>query len=561
MSLLSRYGLVADDVPDDGWQRVGETAALSEVARQVAGSRRVGIRVLRSGDDPIIDPPERLALVVDSDRCFDLDLRRLPNLGPLGSILSGAFVVGHDLLPDLVSLAVHHDVRPRVVADTGLAARLLDGGVHTGSREHFSLPSLVRQILGGDVEPDAWALLRLHRHLAADVLRSGLRQAAQLECGVLQALVDMTIDGVAMDADCWARVMLQREEHAMEAGSDLAQRLGVGPMCSATQVASALRRKGVNVRNGGSEELMRHRGHPLVEALIRWRALQAKASEAARIGEAIERHPDHRVRVQWEQLATRTGRLSCRNPNLLSLPREEAVRRCLVPAAGMALVVADYCAIELRVLADLVQEERLIDLFCRGGDPHRAMASLMLGVPESDIDDAQRRQAKAVNFGFVFGMGAETFRSYTSDRFGLELTPDEASRFRESFLRGYPGVARWHRQMREDMPGVVRTRSGRYRRFASRTEGYPDRLATVVQGTAADGMKRALVLARHALKPLGARVVMAVHDELLVEAPLEAAQEARAAVVTVMQEGMSHFVKSVPIEVSASVRASWAEQE
>lgn len=157
-------------------------------------------------------------------------------------------------------------------------------------------------------------------------------------------------------------------------------------------------------------------------------------------------------------------------------------------------------------------------------------------------------------------MGPERFIAYARLTYGVELTRTEADRFRGSYLALYAGVARWQDTMRGTMPREVRTGSGRLRRFQDAFGGYCERLNTPVQGTAADGLKQAMVLLRPRLAALGARIVLSVHDELLVEAPAELAEDIQQVVEQGMVEGMQAFVPDVPIVVEASVRPTWAKE-
>ena len=184
----------------------------------------------------------------------------------------------------------------------------------------------------------------------------------------------------------------------------------------------------------------------------------------------------------------------------------------------------------------------------------------MVNVEESQVTADDRQRAKAVNFGFVFGMGAETFVVRALADYNASFTVAEARRFREIYLRTYRGVARWQGEIRQRMPLELRTASGRIREFRDKKTGYCERLNTPIQGTAADGMKSALVLLRQRLPPLGAQLVLCVHDEVLVEAPIDRAGEVEIVVKEAMIEGMQRYVKSVPIIVESSIRSTWARE-
>jgi DNA polymerase-1 len=266
---------------------------------------------------------------------------------------------------------------------------------------------------------------------------------------------------------------------------------------------------------------------------------------------------DGRVRATWDPVGCSTGRMSTCDPNLLGLPR--ALRHCIRAPEGSALVVADYSAIELRVLAEVTGDTRLIEIFSSGGDPHRAMAALLSGKSPDTVTKEERQGAKAVNFGLTFGMGSETLIAYALKNYGVRLSLADANRFRDGYRAALPGVAAWQTKTRDEMPLEVATLGGRVRRFADRSDGYTERLAHPIQGTAAEGLKRALVLLAPRLPAQGARIVLAVHDEIVVECPIDRAPDVESLLVTAMREGMGAYVERVPVEVVSAVRPTWGE--
>ena len=213
------------------------------------------------------------------------------------------------------------------------------------------------------------------------------------------------------------------------------------------------------------------------------------------------------------------------------------------------------------MLAHVTQDPRLVEVFCSGGDPHRATAALLLHKPETEVTKEERQRAKAVNFGFAFGMGAKRFVNYALTDYHVELSMADAKNFLKGYRSAYVGVAAWQTRTGNTKPSTVRTASGRLRRFDSPDKGFCERLNTRIQGTAADGMKKAMVLLHEQLPRLGARLVLVVHDEVLVEAPIALAEEVRAVVESAMKTGMEKYVTSVPIVAKATIRRTWAEED
>jgi len=276
-----------------------------------------------------------------------------------------------------------------------------------------------------------------------------------------------------------------------------------------------------------------------------------------------------RIHCRLHPLAADSGRFSCTEPNLQQVPTEHVapgLRACFRPPPGHVLIVADYAQIELRVAAHLAPCDALRAVFRDGRDPHRATAATLAGKPEAEITSHERQLAKAVNFGFLFGMGAPRFQSYARDSYGLEMDMAEARRAREAFLRTFPGIAAWHRKVgslgRGPSPRAVtvRTALGRRKRFAPDTFSFNAALNIPVQGTAADGFKLAMTRLHPELLALGGRGILSIHDEYLAEVPAEHGEAARQRVEQTMREAMQEVVTSVPIEVEAAIAGSWAEK-
>jgi DNA polymerase I-like protein with 3'-5' exonuclease and polymerase domains len=200
-------------------------------------------------------------------------------------------------------------------------------------------------------------------------------------------------------------------------------------------------------------------------------------------------------------------------------------------------------------------------VFRDGRDPHRATAATITGKREEDVTPHERKLAKAVNFGFLFGMGAPRFREYAREGYGVELDDAAARRAREAFFATFPGIAAWHRKVagleRERGSVVVRTALGRRKRFAAGKLAFNAALNIPVQGTAADGFKRAMIELHARLADIGGRGVLCVHDEYIAEVPQERAEAARELVVETMKRAMASVVTSVPIEVEARVSECW----
>jgi DNA polymerase-1 len=483
---------------------------------------------------------------------------------------------------DCSFLAHHYEVFPRVFC-TQLASQLLDAGPNLHTRGFHSLASVLEQFL--DVHLDKteqrsdWSieltrkqlvyaardvvhLLALHAVLEKELREQGLDQVMALECAALPVLVDMRLRGVPLDVVACRNLADEKRRISAEARARVEATLQIENAGSWQQLLKALHEipdlEDLDATN--AEALAPYRtDHTVVNDIAVFRAEKTTADFAEGLPVWAEKYPDGRVRPEWHQLAAPTGRMSTSEPNLLGLPKGDAMRACVVAPPGRALIVADYAQIELRILAHVTEDTMLTEIFVDGRCPHRELAAGIADKPIEEITSEERTRAKAINFGFVYGMGLETFIRKSLKDYKVSFSVREAHGFKRDYLRAYPQVRRWQERTRVRMVSEIRTASGRLRRFPSRRDGYTDRLNTPIQGSGADGMKRAMVLLHPQLAAFGAFVILAVHDELVVEAPLEHAEAVKALVERAMREGMEEFITTIPIVVEADVRRTWAK--
>ncbi|WP_333659805.1 DNA polymerase I [Meiothermus cerbereus] len=304
--------------------------------------------------------------------------------------------------------------------------------------------------------------------------------------------------------------------------------------------------------------------HEIIERILAYRELtKLKNTYLDPLPKLL--HPKTgRLHTRFNQTGTATGRLSSVDPNLQNIPiRTEIgrrIRKAFRAAPGMKLVVADYSQIELRVLAHLSGDENLIKVFREGKDIHTQTAAWMFGLDLDQVRGEQRRAAKTINFGVLYGMSAHRLSNE------LAIPYAEAERFIERYFASYPRVRAWIEQVLADarQKGYVETMFGR-RRFVADLDSRirsvreaAERMAfnMPVQGTAADLMKLAMVKLQPELEGLEAHLVLQVHDELLVEAPADKAEQVAGVVREVMQKA---WALEVPLEVGTGIGENWLE--
>jgi DNA polymerase-1 len=255
--------------------------------------------------------------------------------------------------------------------------------------------------------------------------------------------------------------------------------------------------------------------------------------------------------------------MACDHPNLQNIPRSGPLRSYIRAPKGRVFVIADYSQIELRIAAKTSGDQEMLAAYAEGRDLHTLTAQSLTG--REDICKDDRKLAKAVNFGLLYGMGAQGLRSYALRSYGVEMSLEEASLYRRRFFETYPGLKRWHeRERRAWQCGDTETRtlSGRRRTDVQRLT---DRLNAPVQGTGADGLKLALALLweRRGVCP-GVVPVLVCHDEVVVECDAERAADAKAWLDRAMMEGMAAVINGtdevdVPVEVETRIARRWGE--
>lgn len=315
----------------------------------------------------------------------------------------------------------------------------------------------------------------------------------------------------------------------------------------------------MNLLDTKQETLAAYANHEIVAELLTYRRQSKLASMLAKLRK--ERDADGRLRASFNPLGTCTGRFSSSDPNLQNIPRGDP-RTIFKPSPGHSFVRADYGQIELRIAAALTGEKQMLEAFRNGEDLHRLTAAFVTGKNPADITSQERQEAKAVNFGFIYGQGAEGFRKRAKAEYGLDLSLAHAENLRTSFFKAYPAFDTWHKKTWREVGASVketRTRTGRRRLIPSDTSDWGRFTAVVitpVQGLGADGMKLALIKLSREL-PTGARIVLTVHDDVLVECPQEQAGDVKALVEQIMIEEMATLLPEVPIEVEAEVLSKW----
>ncbi len=431
------------------------------------------------------------------------------------------------------------------------------------------------EALGAFASHCAW-IAALYEELSPRLDELGLRRVyEEIELPLCRVLAEMELQGFLLDRAALLHfgeelkeriTALQIEIHALAGGEfniNSTQQLGV--ILFETLKLPPVKR----TKSGYStsvEVLEKLRGeHPIIECVMEYRQL-SKLNSTYVEGLTKLIAPDGRIHSVFQNTVTATGRLSSTEPNLQNIPvRTELgarMRDMFIAPPGSVLVDADYSQIELRLLAHIAGDEAMLEAFRRGGDFHRSTAAQVFGVPPAEVTAQMRSRAKAVNFGIVYGISEFSLAQ------DIGVTRREAGEYMERYFASFPGVrAYMHevvKQAKQD--GYVATLLGRRRwlpelkssNYNLRAFGERVALNMPIQGTAADIMKLAMIRvhARLLREGLRARLVLQVHDELIVEAPESEAEAVRR----LLEEEMAGVCAlDLPLEVEASCGKSWGE--
>lgn len=427
---------------------------------------------------------------------------------------------------------------------------------------------------------DAAVLLPLREKLIDRLKAEALIKCAQLEFECVMPVADIELAGFYMHKDRWleqlAIVEKRRGELAEELQEILAEESSQGSLFggpqradinldSHQQLTQALERLGIPVpdstRNWKLQPLAAQ--YPVIATLLEYRTVQKALTSYGQNMIELINPATGRLHADFRQIGAPTGRFSCTNPNIQQVPHATEYRRCFSGyPTGRRLVIADYSQIELRILAEFSGDRGFIEAFNSGADLHRVTAAQVFNVPLDQVSKDQRDFAKRLNFGVVYGIGAQRFSIMTG------LSVPEAENVLRKYFATYRGLDTYLREAanRAVNERQARTASGRLVRFRY-DENDRQQISmtqrngknTPIQGTSADILKRALRLLKDELRDTSARIVNIIHDEIVVEADADQATEISQKVERAMCAAGEEYLKTVPVKVETEIADEWVK--
>ena len=427
---------------------------------------------------------------------------------------------------------------------------------------------------------DAAILLPLREKLIERLKADSLIKCAQLEFECVMPVADIELTGFYMHKDRWleqlAIVEKRRTELAEELQEILAEESSQGSLFggpqrddinldSHQQLTQALQRLGITVpdstRNWKLQPLAVQ--YPVIAQLLEYRTVQKALTSYGQNMIELINPATGRLHADFRQIGAPTGRFSCTNPNIQQVPHALEYRRCFSGhPEGRKLIIADYSQIELRILAEFSGDEGFMEAFNSGSDLHRVTAAQVFNVALDQVTREQRDFAKRLNFGVVYGIGAQRFSMMT----GLSVT--EAENVLRRYFATYRKLDTYLRESanRAVSDKQARTASGRLVRFnfdpsdrqqVSMTQRNGKNAP--IQGTSADILKRALRLLNDELRTTSAKIVNIIHDEIVVEVDESESKDVARKVERAMCTAGEEYVQTVPVKVEFQIAREWAK--
>lgn len=538
--------------------------------------------------------------IIDLDAFGDGDLAKNEALNPLKRLLAAArpIKVAHNAKFDAKFIKHNLGIDLGGLFDTLLASQIVGAG---DIEERHGLETVASRYLNEVVDKserlsnwnlelseaqleyaarDAAILLPLREKLIERLRSDSLVNCAQLEFECVTTVADIELTGFYMHKDRWleqlALVEKRRAELAEELQNALAEESSQGSLFggpqrdeinldSHQQLTTALNRLGIPVpdstRNWKLQPLALE--YPIIGTLLEYRTVQKALTSYGQNMIELINPKTNRLHADFRQIGAPTGRFSCTNPNIQQVPHAVEYRRCFSGfPEGRKLIIADYSQIELRILAEFSGDRGFIEAFNSGADLHRVTAAQVFNVSVDQVTKEQRDFAKRLNFGVVYGIGAQRFSLMTG------LGVPEAENVLRKYFATYRELDTYlheaaNRAVRERQ---ARTASGRLVRFRY-DESDRQQISmtkrngknTPIQGTSADILKRALRLLKDELRDTKAQIVNIIHDEIVVEADATEAEAIAAKVERAMVSAGAEYLKTVPVMVETEIADEWVK--
>jgi len=518
-------------------------------------------------------------------------------ISEIKDLLENNLIVGHNLKFDLKFLKQQFNINPGNIFDTWIAEILISGGMKARQRGTTTLEAVTKERLdiklnkneglrqsfsGKELTPeqikyammDVAVLPAIYQQQQAQLKELGLEKVFEIEMSCIPATVWLELSGISIDLaglkklETEIKEKLEATEFKVKAilkesgykHFDLSG-IPVVNLDSPTELLGALKAIKINV-DSTADEVISTLEHPIGKAIKEYRKQQKLLTGF------ILKYPEHvhkvtgRIQPDFNQYGTNTGRFTSSKPNMQQVPRDKNVRGLFKTSNGSKIITADYSQIELRIIAEISQEPKFLEIYRTGKDLHKLTASLLLNKPESEVTKEERQQAKPVNFGFAYGLGAKSFREKAKKDYDVDISEERAQEFRNTFFKNYPVLAQYLKRVAAEAASEVEIRNkvGRIISFLPGLEKWQyENMGrnTPIQSLSADITKIAMGRLYHKLKPFNVKLINVVHDELVFEVPDEHTEAAAKIIKEEMEAAGNEYLETVPCVVEVVWGESW----
>ena len=544
--------------------------------------RKNKVRLLQLGDENNI-------YVVDLFECKEC-------MELLKPILEKKAWVGHNLRFDIKHLYYHYGIEPLTVFDTYIASLLL-------GNERNSLQAVVQKYLGEYLDKaeqlsnwganvltanqieyaakDVEILRRLYPILLKELNNQTEKRNKELlkthvaeifglenpvaivEMGAVKHVAKLEAHGFAVDVERIEKLLKELRLKLQNMQIKFMTTYGKVDIFSPKQVAQFLTKrfklKLPTTKKGNiatdDKALSEYIDVPAVAEIVKIRKLKKSYDKIKELKGYVKE--DGRVYSEFRQIGAKTGRMSSEKPNVQNIPRD--LRKIFKAPEGKKLVIADFSQIELRIAAEYVEEEKMIEAFQKGEDMHILTAALVLGKKKEDVTKQERQLAKAMNYGLIYGISAKGLMEYAKFGYGVDLNLEEAKDLIKRFFKAFPKFYEWHQNLRETLKekGVVEGETLLGRKYKAET--FQDAANYPIQGTGADMLKLAVDIFGYQceVQNFDAKLVNLVHDEIVCEVPEGQAQDVGELLKESMEFAGNLILQKVPVEAEVSISQHW----
>ncbi len=594
--------IAVSGLPEIHYEVVRDSEGLEKAVNALLGERILSVDTETNGLDPF-DSKLLLVQVASLEKCYIIDAQKVP-LEPLKRLLEnpGSLKLLQNAKFDYEMLKQQAGIELDNIYDTMLAERLLTAGLgmKVGLAEltkrylDITMDKSVRKTFYGASSANSYMSEQQLEYAARDVMTlfpiynqqlvklkaEQLLGVADLEFKCVAAVGDMELAGCKLDTVKWRQILSNVETKRDLTREELMKILPSGAtrqasmfgndeytinLNSGQQIIAEFHKLGIELEDTSEATLNKH-NHPAVKKLLEYRSHEKTLGSFGESLLALIHKRTGRIHPDFQQYGADTGRFSCSNPNVQQIPATSDFRACFIPAEGYKLVTSDYSQAELRILAELSQDEAFLTAFKSGGDLHILAASQMYNIPPEQVTKVQRGQAKAINFGLAYGMGAQGLAVR------IDKTVEESRDLINAYFKAFSGVQKWLDKAGKDSLRNLYspTPLGRKRYYHRPDQDDPEyrrKVAEIerqgknapIQGANADMTKMALVFLRENLKRFDARLVNTVHDEIVVEVREDQAEEVCKLVEHEMIRAAKEVLKEVPIVADAKVGDYWSK--